>query len=405
MATTDPLSANPPVHPSIHSLRDKLPLPLMASISALPPLSIDMYLPAIPGMAESLNSEISTIQYSLSIFLVSFGFGMLFFGPLSDRYGRRPLAIFGLAGFALTSLGLTLSPTAGMFLVFRFFQGLLGSAATVVIPAMIRDTFGKDTAKGMSTVTMIMLTAPLVAPLVGSALLTFSDWRSIFLVLTLYAVVVLTLTIWRLPETHPTQAVNKRQTFLSTYCFILSTPHIYPTLSTFLLSSLAFFTYLTAAPFVYITWFGVSEIMFGLLFTTTAASLILANFLNIKFVTRQGSLRMMHLGMGTALVFAFVLVFVNYTDLSLYWTAACFFMIIGSLGIISVNAESLLLINFPNQASSASAIARTLRFSTGALVGPLLALFYTGTPMPVAILVMTAITLAVLVQLVTHKKT
>ncbi len=374
----------------------------MASISALPPLSIDMYLPAIPSMAESLGTEISTVQYSLSIFLVSFGFGMLLFGPFSDRFGRRPLALFGLGGFALASLGLTLSPTPESFLIFRFFQGLLGSAATIVIPAMIRDTFGRDTAKGMSTVTMIMLTAPLVAPLIGSMLLTFSNWRAIFLLLTVYAIVVLALSFWKLPETHTVQASNQKPSFVSNYLLILSTRKIYPTLATFLLSSLAFFTYLTSAPFVYITWFGLSEIVFGLLFTTTAASLILANYINVRHVSRLGSRRMLHLGMSVALVFSLVLIGVTLSNLSFYWTVACYFMIIGSLGIISVNAESLILIDFPNQASSASAVARTLRFSTGALVGPLLALSYTGTPVPIACQVLIAISLAVLVQLASH---
>jgi len=390
---------------SVHPLRHKLPLPLMASISALPPLSIDMYLPAIPGMAESLETEISTVQYSLSIFLVSFGFGMLLFGPFSDRFGRRPLALFGLGGFALASLGLTLSPTAASFLIFRFFQGLLGSAATIVIPAMIRDTFGKDTAKGMSTVTMIMLTAPLVAPLVGSMLLTFSNWRAIFLLLGVYAIVVLALSFWKLPETHSVQASNKGSSFVSNYLLILSTRKIYPTLATFLLSSLAFFTYLTSAPFVYITWFGLSEIVFGVLFTTTAASLILANYINVRHVSRLGSRRMLHLGMSVALVFSLVLVGVTLSRLPFQWTVACYFMIIGSLGIISVNAESLILIDFPNQASSASAVARTLRFSTGALVGPILALSYTGTPVPIAYQVLIAISLAVLVQLASRVNT
>jgi len=383
-----------------HPLKDKLPLPLMAAISALPPLAIDMYLPAIPGMAESLNTQISTIQNSLSVFLLSFAFGMLFFGPLSDRYGRRPLALFGLSGFAATSLVLALSPTPGIFLLFRFFQGLLGSAATIVIPAMIRDTFGKDTAKGMSTVTMIMLTAPLVAPLLGSVLLTFSD----FFLLTLYSFVVLGLTFWKLPETQTFHPERNKQSFLQNYLFILSTPKIYPTLATFLMSSLAFFTFLTSAPFVYITWFGVSEIMFGMLFTTTAASLILANFINVRHVSQQGSRSMMHRGMGTAFIFAFLLVLISHSDLSVYWTVACYFMIIGSLGIISVNAESLILIEFPNQASSASAVSRTLRFSTGALVGPLLGLIYTGTPVPISYQILAAISVAILIQLIWHKK-
>ena len=382
-----------------HPLKDKLPLPLMASISALPPLAIDMYLPAIPGMAQNLDTEISTVQNSLSIFLLSFGFGMLFFGPLADKYGRRPLALFGLAGFGLASLGLTLSPSAEAFLFFRFFQGLLGSAATIVIPAMIRDCFGKDTAKGMSTVTMIMLTAPLVAPLIGSGLLIISDWRAIFFFLTGYSLVVFLFTLWKLPETLSTKPKKQEPSFLKNYLHIFTTATIYPFLATFLMSSLAFFTYLTSAPFVYITWFGMTEIQFGFIFTTTAASLILANFINVRLVSQQGPRKMMFLGLILGCLFSLALLLVTIANLDVFLTATCFFMIIGSLGIVSVNAESLILIEFPNQASTASAVTRTLRFSTGALVGPILALAYTGTPVPIAILVAIGVCMAGLIQM------
>lgn len=383
-----------------HPLKDKLPLPLMAAMSALSALSIDMYLPAFPGMAESLGAPISTIQYSISVYLVAFGVGMLLFGPMSDRFGRRPLAIFGLAGYGLASLGIALSPTTSAFLVCRFLQGMLGSAATVVVPAIIRDCFGKDTARGMSTVTMIMLTAPLVAPVIGSILLTFSSWRAIFVVLALYALVALVFTIVILPETLPASASPKRLSYVSNYVGILTTPGIYRYIGTFLMSSLAFFTFLTSAPFIYITWFGVSEFHFGFLFTTTAASLILANYINVRKVGEYGSRRMMYLGLATALVFALLLTAITLFMDSLVLTVACFFMIIGSLGIISVNAESLVLIEFPNQASSAGAVTRTLRFTTGALVGPVLAVLYTGTPIPVVLLILAAITLGAGMQLV-----
>lgn len=392
----------------------------MAAVSALPPLAIDMYLPAIPGMAESLETEISVIQNSLSVFLISFGLGMMVFGPFSDRFGRRPLVLFGLAGFGLFSLCLTVSPTADLFLLFRFFQGVLGSAATVVIPAMIRDCLGKDTAKGMSTVTMIMLTAPLVSPLVGSALLTFSSWRAIFVLLTVYSLVVFLLVFWKLPETltlvrdsadsrdgegdgeeKESTGGRQRVSFVRNYMAILSTAGIYPHLFTFLFSSMAFFTYLTSAPFIYITWFELSETVFGLLFTTTAASLILANFLNVKYVSRLGSQRMLNFGLASALLGSLVLIVVYLSGLAFYWLAVCFFLIIGSLGIISVNAESLILIEFPNLASSAAAVARTLRFSTGALVGPVLALTYTGTPMPVLLQILVAVGCVLILQLFT----
>src|SRR5690606_38540732 len=181
----------------------KPPLLLLAAIAALPPLAVDMYLPAIPGIAASLGTDISTVQNSLSVFLVGFGLGMLVFGPLSDRHGRRPLALFGLCGFGLSSLLLSLSGSAESFLLFRLLQGFLGSAATVTVPGMIRDCYGANTARGMSSMTMIMLLAPLVAPLMGSLLLALDDWRLIFRFLAAYPAVLVLVALWRLPETRP----------------------------------------------------------------------------------------------------------------------------------------------------------------------------------------------------------
>ncbi len=381
------------------ALRDRLPLPLMAAIAALPPLAVDMYLPAMPQIATSLGTEIHTIQNSLSIFLLGFGLGMLCFGPFSDRYGRRPMALFGLTGFAISSLFVTLSGNATLFLLFRFLQGFLGSAATVNVPAMIRDCYGKDTAKGMSTVMMIMLIAPLLAPLLGSLTLILGSWRGIFAALTAYAVVLFVLTLWRLPETRPALAPGERRTIFGNYRIILGNHRIWLDLCTYILVALGFFTYLTSASFLYITWYGASETLFGVLFAATAISLILVNFINVRVVTRFGARRMMHAGLILGTVFALALLGLTLAGMGLYWMVAAFFCITGSLGIASVNADALVVIEFPQQASSASAVIGTLRFGFGGLAGPLLAWGYDGTPLPVAILTLTCFAGAALLQL------
>lgn len=373
---------------SSHALRDKLPLPLMAAIAALPPLAVDMYLPAMPQIATSLGADINTIQNSLSVFLLGFGMGMLCFGPFSDRFGRRPMALIGLAGFVLASLLVTLSGNAAMFLLFRFVQGFIGSAATVNVPAMIRDCYGKDTAKGMSTVMMIMLVAPLVAPLLGSFTLVVASWRGIFAALTLYAAILVVLTWWRLPETRPPLAPGERRTMFGNYRIILGNRRVWLDLLTYIMLALAFFTYLTAASFLYITWYGASETEFGFLFAITAVSLIAANFVNVRVVTRVGTRRMMHAGLAIALVSALVLAFLETSGSgSLYAMVAGFFCITGGLGIAWVNADALVVIEFPRQASSASAVIGTLRFGIGSLAGPVLALTYTGTSTPTVTLI------------------
>lgn len=388
--------------PSAH-LRDKLPLLLMAAIAALPPLAVDMYLPAIPQIADDFGTGISTIQNSLSVFLLGFGLGMLVYGPLSDRHGRRPLALFGLSAFALSSLLLMFSPSGWWFLGLRLLQGFLGSAATIVIPAMIRDCYGKDTAKGMSAVFMIMLVAPLVAPLLGSLTLMLLPWEGIFGFLGLYAGVLLVLT-WRLlPETLATTAAPQtRGSLLGNYRIILGQPRIYCDLVCYMLSALAFFTYLTSVSFLYITWYGTSETLFGILFAFSAAALIVANWLNVRLVSRHGPRMLMRAGLALGLACAVLLQLGFQLEWGLYWTVAIFVGIVGCLGLSSVNADALVLIQFPQQASSASAVTGTLRFGFGAMAGPILAWSNNGTPAPIGWLIILALTGAALAQLLQH---
>lgn len=370
----------------------------MAAIAALPPLAVDMYLPAMPQIADNLGAELSTIQNSLSVFLLGFGLGMLFFGPFSDRFGRRPMALFGLTGFLLASLLVTLSADATMFLLFRLLQGFVGSAATVNVPAMIRDCYGKDTAKGMSSVMMIMLIAPLVAPLLGSFALMLASWRGIFGSLTIYAAVLLLLTWLRLPETRPELPPGERRTMFGNYRIILGNRRVWLDLLTYILLALAFFTFLTAASFLYITWHGASETEFGFLFAATALSLIFANLVNVRVVTKLGTRRMMLGALHLAMLFALVMMFFA-TTMNLYWMVAALFCITGCLGMAWVNADALVVIEFPQQASSASAVIGTLRFGVGSLAGPLLAWTYDGTPRPAAVLIAGCLVLAAILQM------
>lgn len=380
------------------ALRSKLPLPLLSAIAALPPLAVDMYLPAFPQMASDLATGISEIQLSLSLFLLGFGCGMLFWGPFADRYGRRPIAMLGLTGFGLASLLLSLTTDVTAFLLFRLLQGLLGSAASVTVPAMVRDCYGKDTARGMSTVMMIMLVAPLLAPLLGSAVLTLAPWEGIFLFQTVYPLLVL-LICWRvLPETLPQQLVPARFSLLSNYRIIFSKRQIYSDLVCYMLTALTFFTYLTGISFVYISYYGISETMFGVLFAVSAFALIASNYTNRQLVGRFHPRRMLIVGLGISVLCALLLCLITLLQLGLWPTVVGFTLLVYGIGIASVNADALVIMEFPAQASSASAVIGTLRFGTGALAGPLLALVYTGAPAPMVMLILCSISGALLMQ-------
>lgn len=374
---------------------------LLAAVIATTPLAVDMYLPAMPNIATDLHTHIGTVQQSLSIFLAAYGAGMLLFGPLADSLGRRPLAIFGLTGFTLSSIALALVQDAQIFLLLRASQAFCGAAATVVVPGLVRQLYQEHTAKGMSYLSMMMMLAPLLAPGIGSVILWFSEWRSIFIVLALYGAMIFAL-VWKwLPEISQPIAGNDDAPagFFSGYKIVFSNRQARPMILSMMFGSFAFFCFITAVSFVYINYFGVSEQTFSLLFGANVICLILANFINSRLVTRVGSLRMLRSGLVIALISAFVLFLVNYLQLGLLWTVLSIAPLMGALTLMSTNADAIVLMKFPHHSGTATAVTGTLRFGSGAFAGPLLAYFYTGTAMPFALLMLSGVGAVALCQL------
>ena len=372
---------------------------LLASIIAITPLAIDMYLPAMPLMAKELGTDIGVIQQSLSIYLAAYGAGMLLFGPLADALGRRPLALAGLLFFSLASYALVGCQDTEWLLALRAIQAFSGSAATVVVPGIIRALYQEHTAKGMSYVSMIMMMAPLIAPAIGSAVLWVGHWQDIFLVLALYSTLILLLT-WRfLPDPVPVVKGRKLE-LLSGYRYVFSNLAARPQIATSMFASFAFFCFLTAVPFVYIEYFGVNEQLFSLLFAVNVGMLMLANFCNSRLVSRFGPQRMLNLGLVLALVSATLLCLANWFELDLVFTVLSIAPLMASLGLIATNADAMILMRFPEHSGTATAVIGTLRFGSGALAGPLLALAYTGTALPFALLMLGGVVAIGLSQLI-----
>ena len=229
---------------------------------------------------------------------------MLVFGPLADAIGRRPLALVGLLFFSLASFALVFCQDAQWLLGLRALQAFAGSAATVVVPGIIRALYQENTAKGMSYVSMIMMLAPLLAPAIGSGILWLASWQMIFVTLAGYGLLVLLLS-WRyLPETKSAVAPTVKPSFLSGYKVVFSNASARPDIATSMFASFSFFCFLTAVPFVYIKFFGVNEQQFSLLFGVNVVMLMLANFINSRLVTHLGSLRMLRIGVALALASA-----------------------------------------------------------------------------------------------------
>ena len=382
----------------------KLLLPLLAAVMALSPLAIDMYLPAMPVIANDLHTQMPAVQNTLSVYLFGYALGLLLFGPLADKHSRRKLVIFGVSGFLVASLLLPFTVSIEQFLSVRFIQALVSSAATVVIPGTIREYYGKDTAKGLSYVSMIMMLAPMIAPSVGSLLLLVGSWHIIFFVLSTYSFIILLLVIKYLPEARREKISTQQQvSFLGRYKIVFSHRKARLDIMSSMVISLAFFAYITAIPFVYLTVFSTSEFTFSVLFAINVIALMTSHFINTKMVVRKGSRKMLWYGLSLAILASSFLVAVNYWHLSLVYTVLAVLPLMGSIAMIAVNCDALVLTQFAEQSGTATAVIGTLRFGIGALAGPILAWFYDGSALPFALLMWGSVMVVLLCQTVISK--
>lgn len=380
----------------------KLILPLLAAIIAVSPLAIDMYLPAMPELASYFSTKMPLVQNSLSIYLLGYAAGLLVFGPLADKYSRRTLVMVGLVGYLVATLALTWASNIEHFIALRFFQAFISSAATVVVPGIIRQLYGKDTAKGLSYVSMIMMLAPMVAPSIGSLFLLHS-WQMIFYVLAGYAFIVFVCSYYYLPDVKTTKSSENYSTF-ERYKIVFGNRATRLDLLTIMMVALAFFAYITAIPFVYLTVFSVSEFEFSLLFALNVLALMVAHFINTRLVSRHGSRKMQYYGISVATLAATCLLLASIFSLPLAFHVVAILPLMGSISMISVNTDALILQKFTEHAGTATAVNGTLRFGIGALAGPILAIFYDSSTLPFALLMASAIYLVVIYQLLNRKK-
>lgn len=376
---------------------------LLACIMAMSPLAIDLYLPAMENMATDLSTTMPMMQNTLSIYLLGYACGLILFGPLSDILTRRRLVIFGISGFTVCSFLQGYSQSLEGFMALRFIQAFISSAAIVVIPGTIRERYGKNTAKGLSYVSMVMMLAPMIAPAIGSGLLALSGWGLIFFSLGSYALLILVFAIRFLPERRDEPSQKSLQ-FFNRYKIVFTRKKAQLDLASSMLVSLAFFSYLTAIPFVYLTVYKLTEFEFSILFGGAVFGLMVAHFINTRLVGKVGSRAMLNGGILVALSFSLTLLLVTLSTNSIVFFVVAVVPLMGSLSIIAVNSDALVLTRFKQQIGTATAVIGVLRFGVGALAGPILAFFHNGTSVVFAGLMFTCIALIAICQLPINMK-
>jgi DHA1 family bicyclomycin/chloramphenicol resistance-like MFS transporter len=372
----------------------RLPLPLLlALLTAIAPLAIDMYLPAMANMASSLNSDIHHVELSVSTFLLGFALGQITGGPLSDSVGRKPVIYLGLTIFGLASLALIWVTTLDELLILRVVQAIGGGLAVVNSTAIVRDNFdGADIARVLSMIAMIMMAAPMIAPMLGSIVLHFSQWHTIFGVLAAYSAVLILLLVWQLPESHPKHKRVKRKPWEG-YAQVIR--HRSARRYIFMLASSfsGMFVFITASPYLYLEHFEQSASMFPWLFGANVAVVMLMNRLNMTLLKFYSPTRLMTTGVAIQFSSAIALVvlsfFPDYFTLGIALPLLMAF--VGSLGLITANTMGTIMQHFREVAASATALMGVIQFSGGALAGLLWGKLHDGTPMPMmAVCLLTA---------------
>ncbi len=359
---------------------------ILGLLAMLMPLSIDMYLPALPVIAEQFGVPAGSAQMTLSTYILGFALGQLLYGPMADSLGRKPVVLGGTLVFAGAAAACAMAQSIDHLIVMRFFHGLAAAAASVVINALMRDIYPKEEfSRMMSFVMLVTTVAPLVAPMVGGAVLVWFSWHAIFWLLALAALLASAMIFFFIKETLPAEHRQKFhiRTTLGNFASLFRHKRV---LSYMLASGFSFagmFSFLSAGPFVYIELNHVSPQHFGYYFALNVVFIFVLTMINSRFVRRVGALNMFRIGLWIQFVMAVWMVVTAFFDVGFWTLVIGIAAFVGCISIVSSNAMAVILDEFPHMAGTASSLAGTFRFGIGAIVGALLSLatFTTAWPM------------------------
>ncbi|WP_406492423.1 multidrug effflux MFS transporter [Streptomyces sp. NBC_01604] len=404
-ATTPDVSraAEPTREPAARALRRTglLVTLILGGLTATPPLAMDMYLPALPEVTRSLNAPAATVQLTLTACLLGMALGQLVVGPMSDRWGRRRPLLAGLAVYVVATALCALAPTVELLVVFRLAQGLAGAAGIVIARAVVRDLHdGMAMARFFSTLMLISGVAPIVAPLIGGQILRVTDWRGVFVVLTVVGA-LLAVVVWaKLPET---LAPAERHSggvgeALRAMRGLLADRGFSGYMLTGGFSFAALFAYIAASPFVIQEIYGASPQTFSLLFGVNSVGLVIVGQINGKVLVGRVSLdRVLAVGLVIVILASAALLLMAlgvFGEVGLAPVAAALFVLMSAMGITLPNTQALALMRVKYAAGSASALLGTSSFLIGAIASPLVGIAGERTAVPMAVVQLAAAVVA-----------
>src|SRR3954454_21797310 len=347
---------------------------ILGALSSFSPLSIDMYLPGLPGIGCGFDALSWAVQLTLTACLAGLALGQILAGPLSDRFGRRGPLLVGVAAYAVVSALCALAPSIAVLVVLRFAQGLAGAAGIVIARAVVRDMHsGVAAARFFSLLMLVNGLAPILAPVIGGQVLTVTSWRGVFVVLSAVGALLFLATATGLRETLP---VDKRHPggiaeTLLTFGRLLGDRTFLGHALACGLSFGAMFAYIAGSPFVLQDIYGASPQLYSVMFAGNALGLVAASQANRALLARFEPLTILRAALSVQALGAVALLVVVAAGTSVWGIVALLFVVVASLGLVFPNATALALADHPRVAGSASGLLGVMQFIVGAAAAPL----------------------------------
>jgi MFS transporter, DHA1 family, multidrug resistance protein len=360
---------------------------ILSALVAFAPMSIDMYLPTLPALERYFSTDTASVQHTLASFFAGLAIGQLLYGPIADKYGRKPPLYFGLTLYVIASAACAQAPGIGSLIVLRFLQAVSGCAGMVVARAMVRDLYDRqESARVFSILLMVMGIAPIVAPLAGGYLLTWFGWRSIFWVLSLFGVACLVAVKWKLPETIPQdQPRIPLSKALGNYAMLLADRRYLGYALSGGFGQAGMFAYISGSPFVFIDLYGVPAHYYGWLFGLNATGIVAFTQANRRLLLKYDSDRVLDFGNLAGFLICILLLAAAVSNVAgLIGILVPLFFVVSLRGLTFPNASAGAMAPFPEKAGSASALLGSVQFAISAVASAAIGVFHDGTAVPMA---------------------
>jgi DHA1 family bicyclomycin/chloramphenicol resistance-like MFS transporter len=344
---------------------------VLGFITAFSPLSIDMYLSSLPTLEKYFSVGANTIQLTLASFFIGFSAGQLFYGPISDKYGRKTPLYFGISLFMGASIGCAMSSSIEWMIFFRFLQALGACSGGVIARAVVRDVYlPQDAAKIYSYLMLVTGLAPMLAPVVGGYILTHLGWKAIFLTLAFTGLVsVVLVKLWLVDSSikNSEKSLAPKEV-MAEYLHLLKHKHFMAHAALIGFATAGMFAYIASSPFVFMNFFGLSVTRYGWLFGANALSFVISAQINARLVKKVNPSTLIWVSLvfmtifGTAMFMSAVFGIGGFYAITLPLLG-----VMSCIGFIMPNANAVAMAPFSSNAGSASALLGTIQFSMAAI--------------------------------------